>query len=409
MFVLACAALPFISLFPLSTYLFIALGVGLVFSGNLSFDFNKKNFLPWLFAAFYALQVAGFIAKPHNAHNLFSLEQKASLLFIPLLVSSLFRYDEVICKNGIKGFIAGNLAVCLYCFFYALYQYVQNPNAQYFFYHTYVSPIHGSAIYASLYIMVSILYLLHFYTAEKWQIPFGVLLSMLILFLATLFLLSSKMIIVCGSLLIMLFLLNTSDKKLRLFVAISLLISIGLTVFTSNPVKTRFEEWDKEKHKEVLIRNDFTDYPFDDFDLRLLLARLGYELTNENNAWLFGNGGRSYHEPLSEKMLSYHLFSGNEITKDTGYLDYNMHNQYLENFMQYGLIGFLILLTIFMCCVSSAIKAGSKIMLYISALFFFSFLSESVLETQSGILLFTLIIYYGWKSTKQLTSRYQNS
>ena len=80
---------------------------------------------------------------------------------------------------------------------------------------------------------------------------------MLILFLATLFLLSSKMIIVCGSLLIILFILNTSYKKLQLFITTSLLIVTGLTVFTSNPVKTRFKEWDKEKLKQVFTELEF--------------------------------------------------------------------------------------------------------------------------------------------------------
>lgn len=403
MFMTALATLPFINRIPISTYLLIGLGTVLLFTGNISHDWSNKHIFPWLFTIFYILQIIGFISSPHNRETLFALEQKASLLFIPILISSLYKYDETICKKGIKAFIIGNILASIYCFFFAFYRYYHTPDTQFFFYHPLVYPLYSNAIYSSLYVLVSILYLLHFYTEDKWKIPSWFFVFSLMVLIVTLFMLSSKMIIVCGSALILLFILHTTSKSLKTLITASLVTGIVLMTFTTNSIKHRFQEWNFAKCQQVLSLNDFTNYPFDDFDLRILLARLGYEVTQENNSWILGNGGIAYHTPLNQKMLSYHLFSGNEVTKDTGYINYNMHNQYFECFMQYGLLGFSLLFTIFIYIIISAFKVKSKVVMSVSALFFFSFLSESVLETQAGILLFTIIIYYGWKSTKQLT------
>lgn len=404
MYAFACAALPFINLIPLSTYLFIAAGIVLLITGNISISARNSNLLFWLFLSFYILQAIGYFIQP-NADNLFALEQKASLLFIPVLITSLIRYDAMICRQGIKAFIAGNVMACVCCWAAALFHYSHHPAFSYFFYHQLSATVGANAIYASLYIVVSVLYLLHFYTKGLWKISPWLLFIFLATLIVTLLFLSSKMIIVTGIVLILSFLFNVSNKQLKLFTIISVTALSGLIALTNNPIKNRFEDWNFRKSNYVLKAHNFTNYPFDDFDLRILLIRLGYELTDENTTWLFGNIGLSYHRPLNEKMHSYKLFAGNEITKDTGYINYNMHNQYLENFIQYGFVGLLVLIFILVTSFATALKSKNKLLSLLTTLFFFSFLSESVLETQAGILLFTLIVYYEWNFTKQRISQ----
>jgi hypothetical protein len=402
LFALACGALPFVNLFPLSTWAFIALGVSLLATRNLSLGFGKHNSLQWLFLSLYLLQIFGF-AMHYNKDTAFALEEKASLIFIPILLVSLLQYDATIGVKGIQSFIAGNIAASLYCLGSAAVHVLYTTDTTLFFYHQLSAPLAANAIYFSLYLTVSIFYLIHYYNKGVLNIPRPLLSAFLAILIITLMLLSSKMIIVAGSALIVYFLFSISGQRLKWTAFITTMLCLGLLLFTTNPIKTRFKNWNAGKAIEVLNKKDFTNYTFDDVDIRILLAKLGWELTTENKTWVQGNGGNGYHQPLNEKMLSYKLFAGNEVTRDTGYINYNMHNQYFENFIQYGLIGLFILIIILVKVFLTGVRSKSKVLELIALLFSFSFLSESVLETQAGILLFTLIVFYEWKSTKLKT------
>jgi O-antigen ligase len=291
----------------------------------------------------------------------------------------------------------------LYCLGVAVFHFLKTGNTSAFFYHQLSAPLAANAIYVSLYVTISILYIIDYYNKGILQMSKYLLSVVLAILVITLMLLSSKMIIVAGSALILYFLFSISAQRLKCIAVITTMFCLALLIFTTNPIKTRFKDWDAGKAVEVLNKKNFANYTFDDVDLRILLAKLGWELTTENKSWVYGNGGKAYHQPLNKKMLSYKLFAGNEVTQDTGYINYNMHNQYLENFMQYGLIGVFILIIILVKVFLTGVRSKSKILELIALLFSFSFLSESVLETQAGILLFTLIVFYEWKSTKLKT------
>ena len=314
------------------------------------------------------------------------------------------QYDRSICIKGVKAFIIGNFAASLWCIATAVARYLHDASVQYFFYHQLSSAVRANAIYTSLYVVVSMLYLIHFYTTGIWKMPRLFMFGSLFVFIISLMLLSSKMIIVTGSLIIFIFLFSLSNKQVKKFTLISFAALISLIMLTHNPVKKRFQDWNFKKTSEVLKKNDFSNFSFDGLDIRILLARLAFELTEENKTWIQGNGGPAYHTSVNKKMLAYGMFAGDEITKDTGYLNYDMHNQYLENFIQYGLVGLAILILILVTSFFQALRSKGLMLMSLTMLFFFSFLSESVLETQSGILLFTLIVFYEWKFTKLKTS-----
>src|SRR6185437_4739329 len=90
------------------------------------------------------------------------------------------------------------------------------------------------------------------------------------------------------------------------------------------------------------------------------------------------------------------VYSGNINSDDTGYQNYNMHNQYMESYLQFGAAGVLLLIAILFCIIYYSIRFENMYMLYTALLFSIAFITESVLETQSGILLFTIIISGEW-------------
>ena len=76
---------------------------------------------------------------------------------------------------------------------------------------------------------------------------------------------------------------------------------------------------------------------------------------------------------------------------EAGYLGFNLHNQYLEYFLKFGLIGLIYFLTILFLSFQKAIKDRNG--LYFSFLIIFCMFSitESNLEVQRGIVFFVLI------------------
>lgn len=403
LFALACAAMPWVDLLPVTTWLFILLGVYLFFEVIVIRKRFPKSFpdvLSLLFFTFYLFQIIAWLQLPKDVFTRFSLEQKASLLFVPLLLS--FHLDKSSEKwiTGIKGFIAGNLLACIYCMSYAIAAFLQTGSYHTFFYHQFSSAVHANAIYMSLYVLVAMFALLYYQQAQMTALPSFAMLLCVTFFTLSIVLLSSKALIAIGSLLLILFFIRSMSWKYATLITVSIALITIVLGTTHNPVSKRFRDMKVGSYQDVLHQKDFTNYNFSDLDLRLVLWKMGLETLTEHNGWITGLEGRAYHNAFNKKIRSYKMFEGNSITKDTGYINYNMHNQYMENLLQFGIIGLITLIGILLITFISAVKQCNTLLVTLIVLFAASFLSESVLETQSGILLFTTFIYGEWKRSK---------
>jgi O-antigen ligase len=169
---------------------------------------------------------------------------------------------------------------------------------------------------------------------------------------------------------------------------ISALILIGLFA-GSIPFFNRLMDL-KETDLKIVSQNKFTyDTPFNGLNFRLLQWRLGIEILNENNDWLFGAGIGQKQQLLNKKYAQHNIYTGNPELGDTGYLNYNFHNQYLETLVGSGIIGLILLLfIIFYIFVNQRRKLFFPFVVYLLLILFFIF--ESVLERQAGIVFFCL-------------------
>lgn len=398
LYVVAMAGLPFLELCPLSTYSFMVLGVVLLFTRKLSWRRKAYPAVCWLLFAYYLLQVAGYLFHPSVATG-FALEQKAGLLFLPLLIISVFDYSEDTALWGWSALIAGTGVAVVVCFLFAVFHFFQSGLTSVFFYHSFSAPLRINAIYLSLYVLIALLA-----TGWWWQrcrLRYrGVLAIMSLLLGAALLLLSSKMIIAGAVVAALGIAVCTMSgwKKIALFVLT--LIVVLLTFLTSNPLRQRYEQMNIQQARAAWHSSDFTNFPFDDLSLRVALIRVGLEVMNSEKSWVMGNGGSDYHRLVNERMKCYGFFGGNAQTGDTGYINYDMHNQYFESLIQYGVIGFVLLFTILATSLLVAYINPTNLLFLSTLVFSFLSLSESLLETQSGLLLFTLTLVYGWKFTR---------
>jgi O-antigen ligase len=399
LFFSAMFTLPWINLVHISTILFIAMGCVAVLFGKKTTEYSwyKKQLLFLFFAVYYSFEVITFCMHPHTISIHGDIERKASLIFIPVLLLLVMEYENI-WHIGIKGFIYGNTVAALYCFIVATFKYTTSKNISVYFYHHYANTIGLSAIYFSLDLIVVLGYIITLSFQKAYTPGLAIALTSLGVFLFfNLLLLSSKTMIVTGVVLLA-FLVYKSTKNIagRVFTLATIAGLCLIFVITSNPVKERYANINLHNYASALDRNNFKDFPFDGLSLRLLLWHMGNELIAENKMWLFGAGGKQYHALLNDKITQYHLYTGNGTTMDTGYMDYDMHSQYMETYMQFGIIGIVLLLTIIVYLLFNGVYHQHIMLLFITLLFASAFLTESVLETQSGILLFTIIISGEW-------------
>ncbi len=393
MFFCALFALPWLNQVHVSTILFILTGVALVFTGvfHLNYFGYRKQLPVIVFGIYFLLQVIAFYRYPvDNSHE---IEEKAALIGMPLLLFVLAYKYEDIWNNGLNSFVLGCTAASLWCLVVAIVQYSHTHDAGVFFYHRYSSAIGLNAIYFSLYLLTSIGYIVLNKTSFNPYFVKGVGIFLYI----NLLLLSSKIAIIMGSLLLLTLLFRAIKSKWQKMTLLVVAAGVYLVLTTTvNPIRKRFADVSIASYSSALTAPSFKDYPFDGLSLRLVLWRLGYELMNEKGLWLKGDGGVHYKEDLNAKMVNYQLYTGNKKNGDTGYLNYNMHNQYVESYMQYGIAGIMLILTVMGYVLYLAVRYSSAMLVYAVVLFVVFFLTESVLETQSGILLFTIIISGEW-------------
>lgn len=272
-----------------------------------------------------------------------------------------------------------------------------------FFYHTLVSPIEHHAVYFSVYIFISIVFLAMEGTRINWlkKRP-GLLIAWIFFLSALILLLSSKLVL----LFLVLFLIYAAYKlyakkikSIYITVSIAVFLLVGATLsVTNNPVKDRFTDLFRGNIVAMNDSNYNAGSSFSGLQFRLLLWRVSLNIVEENHAWLSGVGATNSAKLIRQKLVGMNLYTGSDGKHQGGYLIYdNCHNQFLQELLDSGIIGLLVFLI--WCAVFAArvINKRDAMLTWVAVLTFCFFFSESVFERQYGMLLctfFSLILLY---------------
>ena len=135
-----------------------------------------------------------------------------------------------------------------------------------------------------------------------------------------------------------------------------------------------YEAW----NNKVFTHNDF----FPGTSFRAYQVRIFIDFLKEEPIFLKGFGFEASREKLLEKEKQYNLYPG--------YGNLNFHNQYIQNFAELGVIGFLILVFILAINIKVAIKSKDFIHIVFAILMISLFLTETFLWRQRGVLFFIL-------------------
>jgi len=352
-------------------------------------------------ALFFLLQIIALLYTVNIKEGTRAIELKTVLLAAPVMSVYLLHIGRGNWQRLMKAYVYSLVAVTLYCFVYALRHYWTTGDISLFFYHPLVAAVEQHAVQFAIFVLGAILFLKESYNKRQYCIGRGWHIAIMIWLLLFLLLLSSKLVImVTAAFFLYELVLRTrfarSPRKRALSFA-AILVAITLLFTVNNPVRNRFMV-EMSGKMELIGRKQFN--PGDAFSgtqFRLLQWRFTGEILNEQKRWWLGLSPGDVQECLDRKYIAMNMYVGGNKDNPTGFLGYNSHDQFLQSVLANGIPGLgAFLLACAGLVVMAVRKKDVRLSFMVIMLLLFSF-TESVLETQYALVLFTclpLLFYY---------------
>ncbi len=348
---------------------------------------------PFFLGCFFwvIMQITGLFYTEHPVKGWEEVITKSGLIAIPFLFCSGVTISLSARRSLMLYFSLALALVSLFCLVHSMETYLRHHDSSVFFYHQLVSLFSHHAVYFSFYLLVCIIYWLEeglSITEQASQKK--ALIFLIIYFTLYLLLLSSKIAIGITAIYFVYKLFSLihykQSSKAVMISTVGLLIATILIFFTNNPIKKRFADM-TSGNIELFKQEQFSeDIYFNGFQFRLLQWRFTNEILSEQKKWWLGVSPADAQYRLDEKYLATKMYKGDGIN-NKGYRGYNSHNQFLETTLQSGIIGLLFLVWIAIALLyKTRIKKESLILSLVLLSFCFT---ESLLETQYGIFLFS--------------------
>lgn len=363
---------------------------------------NLKAYkIVWAFIVYFLLYVISYFYSSDKAISSLDLQTKLSILLFPIMIGCGLPINKKVMDYTFLSFISGITIAAITSVALACGEWLNIKDSSLFFYHSLVKHFDISAVYMSLYTFLSIGLLIIYKWKNHFKRHARILRFVLILIqLCFFFLLSARMLIA----LLIVFLIPYSFfyyllpklKKAQLyFVVISFISIIGILFLIDNPIKDRYNNV-LDKDISVVTLQDYSNVSMDSFSnftIRLFMWRVGLETIIDNNLWYTGSGNGDAQKLINNKLNTYKIQnSSTDVTYKSPIYNVNLHNMYLQTLISIGILGVIVILLISIypfLQFSVLLKSPWYLFFFISTLFFM--LQESLLQTQSGTVYYTLI------------------
>lgn len=372
--ILIAFTLPFGKLTPLFIGLLL---INWLAEGNLISKLKSlvNNKLAILFTLLYLVHLIGLFYTNNMESGLFDIQVKLSLLIFPLIfVSNPLSKSEL--STVFFAFTIGLLYASIYLITRAVSLYfIENEMA--FFYQEFSALLHTS--YMSMYLNFAIVWLIinMFNTVENF--PFSKISSslLIVLFSLIIILLASKSGILTLLLIyiVALFYLIIVQKKVIIGTVSVILIVLGL-FFTHRYAPTVTSRLDN--FIEAIYSESSTETT-ESTSVRMLIWKSSNNIIKEN--FLLGVGTGDAKDALNVE------YSKNNITNALKN-NLNAHNEFYQTFICLGFFGFVILMLNIFYPIIFYREKNNLLYTYFLIIIAFNFLSESMLETQAGVLFY---------------------
>jgi O-antigen ligase len=325
-----------------------------------------------LFISTYLVYLIGLIYTENIPFGIREIEYKLSLLIMPIIIGATTTFEKKSFNKLLFAFIISCFLSTIICLIFNL---VENSFSHIPIY-TELS-IFLNPAYLSIYTNFCVFLLLQKCESNKSNRTLALKLLLIIYFLIFNILLVSKMgiIIMLGIIFYYSFKhLNKYSKLLPISVIVASLLIGGIIINTNSKIKERFTNL-----KVALLDKEIKNNDTESTMIRVLIWKEAIQIIKENP--VFGVGTGDSKDSLMEK---YKVDNIPFAYKNR----FNAHNQYIEWYITLGIMGFIILGGSLLFTLIYALRQGNKLLTFFILLMSVSFLTESTLETQAGIVFF---------------------
>ena len=376
------------------------------------------------FIIFYILYALSFFWSENQSFAIADLVLKIPILILPLIMLS---NEPLSIKEINKLLLAFSLSVIFlncFCFFDALFNYLNTGNINEFFYGSLTINMHTA--YQATFTSFSIFILVYIYLNKEYSHNwiFSCLIALQFLFL---FLLSSRMQILCLSVVTPIFLIFHYYLKQKIYLGFSYtILAFVVSYFLVSTPSVLNNRYKQTVSHISSIGNDSQNS-----DSRKFIWKKAIDIIKYN--WLFGVGvgdakdvlvssySKESSKPITDHTVdsTINILKANsknlntqvkKLTSDHTKLKkeseniliqqinkyrffakkkYNFHNQYLQTFATVGCFGLIILIYLLSHLFIVSIIKKDFIVSAFLFLIAMSFLTESMLERQAGVIFFT--------------------
>ncbi len=333
-----------------------------------------------LLIGFYVLHVVGLLYTQNMETGLFVLEKKIALLLMPLLVfpaysgMSVSEKSKVLVTLGIITMGTSLAFIVIALLKQSLYNYTLAFHQDYFPSIPYV--------YYAIYFAVFSLVLLN-ELSERSSRNIVILLLLVAYTLAILVLIASKTGLIAYVIGLTMFLaLRVQSKKILFGSLTGVALCLSLFLWLHPSTLGRFTEL---KNNLSMLSEDkvSTNEQFTGLNLRLFFWKAAATQLWNDNRMLLGVGTGDAQDYLDQAYANRNL-------DRYGYLHFDPHNQWIETLLQLGLAGVALLATLFGKAALSALRQSNLNLLFFCWVILCFTFSESILESNKGIVFFAL-------------------
>ena len=339
-------------------------------------NFKREKFsLVYLTSSlsYFAVLCIGYLISISKENALFELEISAAFLIFPVIFSlSNINFKEVL-HRLILFFIEGLVLSILIAFVFSIVKYFHSQDINSFLYGE-ISPFHHTS-YMAMFCSFAIAYLYYnsfnplkkTYLSPKIQVLIIALLSIYVV------LLLSKTGIIITFLIhlisITYWIFRLKKVKAGLLIMGIIFTTIILLFSTSQTIRNRF----LETYNVITNENEAESST----SIRFITWESSWDIFMENP--LIGAGTGDIQYKLSTKFIE-------KGHNNLAMKSYNAHNQFLNTASKSGILGLISILILFGVPIFYSLKLSNPIYIFFFLIVTINFMTESVLQTQSGII-----------------------
>lgn len=351
-----------------------------------------KKFVIYFPILFFIFNLFSALSSKNIQSGIISINK--NLLIVIIILTLIFlNQKKGLLKQCLTVFAVSSSLATLFLLIYGGYNIMKGKTIDMLFFHNFALVYDQHPVYFALYLALSIFSLTYFYLgkSELGNSSKKILLIFTIfILLIGLFLTASKAVIFVFFILYFVQLFSFwKGIKSKIAIIISFIL-IGLILYNSDVIKTRFYQGlefnlsDFQPTDDLLKAKVFNyedKVAISDLELRYVFLKIGlFHLINDGK-FLFGYGVGDVQDHLDYYYLTYGL-------APNWYEGFNVHNQYLQILITYGVFLFLLFCIYIIFSFYYAIKYKNMLHLFFLIMICFIFVFEVALIRNKGIVFF---------------------